>query len=78
VAIEDGQGVIFCNECGEVIEAMVPIEELDAALSELGSTDEACSETCPRCGSVNTFSGFSVMRAYICRWRGVSVETTVQ
>lgn len=80
VGIEDGYGVIFCNECGEVVEALVPIEELNAALRDLSKTEQVCSEACPKCGSLNVFPGMSAIIAYTCRacGQGVSVGTTVQ
>jgi uncharacterized protein (DUF983 family) len=33
-----------------------------------------CSETCPNCGEVNVFPGFSAMEAFTCRSCGEGVQ----
>jgi DNA-directed RNA polymerase subunit RPC12/RpoP len=65
---------IICNY-GHALISTVPIEDAIRALSELASR-ETCTATCPYCGHLNTFSGFSQMFAYVCSGcgAGVSVE----
>jgi hypothetical protein len=44
----------------------VPIDHAGTRLMELAS-EEICSAQCPRCGALNTFPGFSLIEAFICR-----------
>jgi hypothetical protein len=63
---------LVCNECGIVFRTL-PASEADAALAEMAST-EMCSATCPKCGELNIFPGFSAMEAYVCRQCGSGVR----
>ena len=67
-----------CDSCGAVVDT-VPIDLAGARLMELAST-EICTATCPHCGTLNTFRGFTVIEAFVCRecGEGVSVERPVQ
>ena len=67
-----------CNSCGAVVDT-VPLDRAGTRLMELASV-EICSAQCPHCGAMNTFRGFSVIEAFICRecGEGVSVERLVQ
>jgi hypothetical protein len=68
-----------CNECGLLI-ATVPAAEAERTLLKMAMEGGLCSETCPHCGEVNTFPGFSSMEAYPCRHcgLGVVVQRSVQ
>ena len=70
---------IKCNSCGEVIDT-VPIGRVGSGLMELAGAEMMCSARCPHCGALNTFLGYTVMEAFICRECGerVSVERPVQ
>jgi uncharacterized paraquat-inducible protein A len=66
---------IACNECGVILYS-IPMNELDRVLAELSATDQICSPTCPHCGALNTFTGYSTIEAFVCSHcgEGVSVE----
>jgi hypothetical protein len=67
---------LICNECSALIRT-VPADQVETALTEmLWSSGELASATCPHCGHVNTFPGFSSMLAFICSecGKGVTVE----
>ncbi len=73
---------LMCNECQAVIRT-VPATEVDQALAELVRTlrsAEICSYTCPHCGAVRAFPGFSSMIAFVCSSCGesVTIEPRVQ
>src|SRR5262252_4903097 len=61
-----------CNSCGVVVDT-VPIGRAGQRLMELAS-DEICCEWCPHCGTLNTFPGFSAIKAFICRKCGEEVN----
>jgi hypothetical protein len=70
-----------CNECGAVIgTAAATLAEAEEALMRMAIADGICSETCPRCGELNVFPGFTGMEAYVCRrcGSGVDVKRAVQ
>jgi hypothetical protein len=69
-----GQGDIdlMCNECGTVI-ATVAAADAEATLLRMAMSAGVCSETCPQCGELNVFPGFSAMEAYMCRHCGAGV-----
>jgi NAD-dependent SIR2 family protein deacetylase len=69
---------LVCNSCGAVVDT-VPIDRVGPRLMELASVD-ICSARCPHCGGVNTFPGYTVVEAFVCRecGEGVSVERPVQ
>src|SRR3954447_26557329 len=50
---------LVCNDCGAVL-STVPAAEAESKLAEMAS-GELCSATCPHCGQLNMFPGFSVM-----------------
>src|SRR5580698_9236438 len=73
--VESGdQADLVCNECGAVISSVEP------TLLRMAMSGGLCSETCPHCGQLNTFPGFSSMEAYTCRHcdLGVIVRKPVQ
>lgn len=51
---------ITCNECGSILKS-VPSVDLRRILDEMELSLGVASEQCPRCGSVNLFSGFDSM-----------------
>jgi len=69
---------IKCNSCGLVVDT-VPLDRVGTRLMELASV-EICSAQCPNCGAMNTFSGFSVIEAFVCEecGEGVNVERPVK
>ena len=69
---------LVCNSCGSVVET-VPIDRAGSRLMELASV-EICSARCPHCGGVNTFAGYTIIEAFLCREcrEGLSVERTAQ
>ena len=66
------QADLQCNECGTVI-STVPAAEADPTLLRMAMSLGFCSETCPVCSDVNTFTGYSSMEAYTCRHCGAAV-----
>jgi hypothetical protein len=75
----DGQAEVLCNECAAVIRT-VPLEDVDAVMTELAGTDVFCSAVCQHCGAVNTFPGMTAIEAFICREcnQGVAVPASTQ
>lgn len=67
--------VIACNECGAVVK-MVPAGEIHNAIAQLETQLETATSTCPHCGAVSRFPGFSEMLAFICRSCGRGVDLT--
>jgi hypothetical protein len=67
---------LTCNDCGAVIRS-VPAGDAEQELAKMAS-GEMCSETCPHCGELNIFQGFSSMEAYICRHCGEGVRVERQ
>jgi hypothetical protein len=63
-----------CNSCGLVVDT-VPIDRAGARLMELAST-EISTATCPHCGALNTFPGFTAIEAFVCQecGEGMNVE----
>ena len=70
---------LVCNECGAVI-ATVSASEAEATLLRMALSGGFCSATCPHCGVLNTFPGFTSMAAYTCHHcgQGVVIPTSVQ
>jgi uncharacterized protein (DUF983 family) len=68
------KATIECNECGAVVHT-VATADLQRMLDEMELSLEICTETCPHCGKVNIFPGFSEINAYICENCGRAVET---
>jgi predicted RNA-binding Zn-ribbon protein involved in translation (DUF1610 family) len=59
VAVVEDQNVeLQCNECG----AVVGVIQIDILRGLLGL--DAAKVTCPHCGKLNTFPGFSKMLTY--------------
>jgi hypothetical protein len=69
---------LMCNECGAVI-ASVPAGEAEQTLLRMAMSGGVCSETCPLCGELNVFPGWTAMEAFTCRFcgNGVKVERPV-
>jgi hypothetical protein len=67
------------NECGVVI-ARVSAKEAEPMLLRMAVSGGVCRETCPHCGELNTFPGFTSMEAYTCRHcsQGVVIQRPVQ
>jgi len=61
-----------CNECGAVVRPLQAAEVaqilLETAMAEAGR-----SATCPHCGALNTFPGWSSIQAFVCRECGEGV-----
>ena len=64
---------LMCNECGAVL-STVPVADAQPTLLRLAMAEGVCSETCPHCGELNVFPGWSAMIAFHCRCSG-SAET---
>jgi hypothetical protein len=64
VKVRGDQADILCNECAALIRT-VPLADVEAAMLEMSQTDRVCSALCPHCGTVNTFSGWAVIEAFI-------------
>jgi hypothetical protein len=61
VAAVEGTNVeLRCNECGAVV-GVVQIEILRGLLGL-----DCATATCPHCGKLNTFPGFSEVSTYVC------------
>jgi hypothetical protein len=61
IATVEGTNVeLRCNECG----AVVGVVQIDVLKGLLGL--ERAEDTCPHCGKVNTFQGFTDVTAYVC------------
>ena len=80
--IRGDEADLICNECETVIRT-VPAAEVDRALAELARTvasPELCSYTCPHCGTLRVFPGFSSMIAFVCSEcdQSVVIEPRVQ
>src|SRR4029453_13546046 len=68
IAPVDGIDVeLRCNECG----AVVGVVHLDILKGLLGL--ECATTTCPYCGKVNTFPGFTKVSTYVCAECGKAV-----
>ena len=59
-AVEGSNVELRCNECGAVV-GLVHLEILKGLLGL-----ECAEATCPHCGGLNTFPGFTAMSAYVC------------
>jgi phage FluMu protein Com len=78
--VEHGDQVdLVCNECGALIQT-VSITEVEPTLLRMAMSQGFFTATCPHCGALNTFPGFTSIEAYICKecGEGVSVEGSVQ
>ena len=72
IAIVEGCSVeLRCNRCG----ATVGVVHLNIMEGLFGL--DCADATCPHCGKVNTFSGFTEMAAYTCGHCGKTIETDV-
>ena len=67
---------IECNECGFVCRN-VPVSKLQETLTDMELTLDVASATCPYCGSVNLFPGFSEMFHFTCRQCGEGVDVKI-
>jgi hypothetical protein len=78
VEVRGTEADLICNECGAMVRT-VPAADAKRVLMEILCV-EICSATCPHCGALNTFPGFSSIEAYICSecGLGVSVPVVVQ
>jgi hypothetical protein len=63
---------LMYNECGAVI-MTVPAAEAEPTLLRMAMAEGMCSETCPHCGELNTFPGWTAMEASTCRHCGTGV-----
>jgi ribosomal protein L40E len=63
---------IVCNECSAVVRT-VPTAEVVQTLLQMAMAHGVCSATCPHCGALNTFPGWSSMLAYVCRECGEGI-----
>ena len=70
--VNGNTALLTCNDCGAVIRT-VPASEAEQTLAQMAS-GEICSATCPICGELNIFQGFSAMLAYTCRHCGEGIE----
>jgi hypothetical protein len=70
---------IVCNECGVVIRTVPPAEVQQTLLKMAMPDGVMASSTCPHCGGLNTFPGFSTIFAYVCQesGEGVGVQESV-
>ena len=69
IAAVDGTNVeLRCNECGAVV-GVVQINIMEGLLGL-----DCAEATCPHCGTVNTFSSFSEISAFVCDQCGNTVE----
>ncbi len=78
VIIRGDEADFVCNECEQVI-CTVPADGAEAAFQEFARqycTTEVCSATCPHCGAVHTFPGFSSIDAFVCDACGARVVLT--
>jgi hypothetical protein len=76
----------FC--CSTCFKILLTFQRVKAVLSkteevqasEVAVAKSVCSATCPHCGALNTFPGWSSMLAFICRkcGEGVVVRDPVQ
>ena len=75
---EGDQAEIACNECGVVVRT-VPAERAREVMLEMMS-GVICSASCPHCGALYVFPGFSSIEAFICAecGKGVVVKRAVQ
>src|SRR6476620_6903550 len=69
-AVQGNNVELRCNESGTV----VGVVHLDILKGLLGL--ECATATCPHCGKVNTFSGFTKVSAYVCAECGKAVGAT--
>lgn len=60
---------LICNECNAVIQT-VPVAKADEVLLKMSMALGVCSEVCPVCGELNTFTGSTSMEANTCRHCG--------
>jgi hypothetical protein len=71
IAAVDGSNVeLRCDECGAVV-GVIQVDILKGLLRL-----ECATTTCPHCGKVNTFPGFTKVSAYVCAECGEAVGTT--
>src|SRR4051794_11779809 len=64
---------LVCNECGQLVRT-VPASDVPMVLGQiLLSQPENYEHTCPHCGHLNIFPGFSSMLAYVCSTCGQGV-----
>jgi DNA-directed RNA polymerase subunit RPC12/RpoP len=68
--VEDKNVELQCNECG----AVLGVIQIDVLRGLLGL--DAAKVTCPHCGKLNTFPGFSKMLTYICQHCGKTVDAS--
>ncbi len=82
VATVDGlpYSEFICSTCFSILLTFQRVKTEEAKASEIALAESVCSATCPHCGALNTFPGWSSMLAYICRecGEGVSVRDSVQ
>jgi Zn finger protein HypA/HybF involved in hydrogenase expression len=71
--IEDDQGRVECNECGEVLRRAPPAE-LRAILHQMELSLDLLTALCPHCRAVNLFAGFEQIIAFVCKECGRGVE----
>ena len=73
MAVVEGTSVeLQCNECGAVV-GVVQIDILRGLLGLNGA-----EATCPHCGKLNMFPGFSEVSTYVCDECGKAVEVATQ
>jgi hypothetical protein len=73
--VREDHADLMCNEY-EAILRSVPKAEIDRALDDLAAkaaNGQICSHTCPICGTLNAFPGFSAIFAYVYSARGEGI-----
>jgi hypothetical protein len=78
IRMRGDQAEIACNECAVVVRS-VPAERAREVMLEMMS-GVICSASCPHCGALYVFPGFSSIEAFICAecGKGVVVKRAVQ
>jgi hypothetical protein len=80
IVVERGsQAELVCNECG-VLVRVVPTAAVEQTLLEMAMARGVCSAICPHCGGLNTFPGWNIIQAYICRecGEGIAIPDRLQ
>jgi hypothetical protein len=67
IAVTRGEEAdLICNECGALVQTVSAANVWRVLTEMLLSQREICSVTCPHCGALNTFPGFSASEAFVC------------
>jgi hypothetical protein len=68
----------ICSTCFAILLTFQRVKVEEAKASNMPLTESVGSATCPHCGALNTFPGWSSIDAYICRKCGEGVTTRDQ